>query len=79
MHLLELRERRIEFLHGHTGKLRDWEQAAQRVQAWQNGRQKVVFTNGCFDLCTPGIRLLESARRQVIGGRWLKRDEQWVA
>lgn len=35
---------------------------AQRAE-WQRAGQRVVFTNGCYDLLHPGhIRLLESAR-----------------
>jgi D-beta-D-heptose 7-phosphate kinase/D-beta-D-heptose 1-phosphate adenosyltransferase len=36
-----------------------------RVSAWRSSGQKVVFTNGCFDLLHIGhITLLESARRE---------------
>ena len=31
-------------------KIQNWEQAAQLVQTWQSENQKVVFTNGCFDI-----------------------------
>lgn len=34
-----------------------------RRQGWKDNRQRVVFTNGCFDLLHPGhVRLLEQAR-----------------
>lgn len=34
-----------------------------RRRAWKDNGEKVVFTNGCFDLLHPGhIRLLEQAR-----------------
>ena len=41
-------------------------------QRWRQASQKVVFTNGCYDLVHPGhVRLLESARalgdRLVVG------------
>jgi D-beta-D-heptose 7-phosphate kinase/D-beta-D-heptose 1-phosphate adenosyltransferase len=37
-----------------------------RRRAWKDNGEKVVFTNGCFDLLHPGhIRLLERAR--VLG------------
>lgn len=39
--------------------------AAQRVQAWREKGEKVVFTNGCFDLLHAGhIRLLQFASAQ---------------
>ncbi len=42
--------------------------AAVRVQAWKALDQKIVFTNGCFDLLHPGhIHLLNEAKR--CGGR----------
>lgn len=47
-------------------------QAAQMVAHWQKTGQKVVFTNGCFDILHPGhIALLQRARllgdRLVVG------------
>jgi D-beta-D-heptose 7-phosphate kinase / D-beta-D-heptose 1-phosphate adenosyltransferase len=36
-----------------------------RVSAWRSSGQRIVFTNGCFDLLHVGhITLLESARRE---------------
>ena len=36
-----------------------------RVAGWRSSRQRIVFTNGCFDLLHIGhIRLLEEARRK---------------
>ena len=59
----ELRDRFTAVQHGCTGKVMTWGQAASRVAAWQTAGQRVVFTNGCFDLLHPGhIRLLEQAR-----------------
>jgi rfaE bifunctional protein nucleotidyltransferase chain/domain len=44
-------------------KVVDWEYAAQWVQDLQGRGQKVVFTNGCFDLLHPGhVAYLEEAR-----------------
>ncbi len=41
------------------------EQLASRVALWRSGGQRIVFTNGCFDIVHIGhIRLLEQARRQ---------------
>lgn len=41
------------------------QQIVQRVRSWKNAGEKIVFTNGCFDLLHVGhIRLLEEARRQ---------------
>jgi D-beta-D-heptose 7-phosphate kinase/D-beta-D-heptose 1-phosphate adenosyltransferase len=39
------------------------EQLIARRSEWKRAGQKVVFTNGCYDILHPGhIRLLESAR-----------------
>jgi D-beta-D-heptose 7-phosphate kinase/D-beta-D-heptose 1-phosphate adenosyltransferase len=44
-------------------KVVDWEAAARWVKELQAEGQKVVFTNGCFDLLHPGhVRYLEGAR-----------------
>ena len=44
-------------------KVADWEAAARWVNNLQGRGQKVVFTNGCFDLLHPGhVRYLEAAR-----------------
>lgn len=38
-------------------------EAKQQIQQWQQAGQKVVFTNGCFDLIHAGhVRYLEQAR-----------------
>ncbi|MCI0404179.1 MAG: D-glycero-beta-D-manno-heptose 1-phosphate adenylyltransferase [Acidobacteria bacterium] len=40
------------------------ELAIIRRREWKEQRQRVVFTNGCFDLLHPGhVRLLEQARK----------------
>lgn len=37
--------------------------AVMQVDAWKSNRQKIVFTNGCFDLLHPGhIHILKQAR-----------------
>jgi rfaE bifunctional protein nucleotidyltransferase chain/domain len=44
-------------------KVVDWEAAARWVKGLQAAGQKVVFTNGCFDLLHVGhVRYLEEAR-----------------
>jgi rfaE bifunctional protein nucleotidyltransferase chain/domain len=46
-----------------AGKLVGWEDAARWVRDLQAQGQKVVFTNGCFDLLHLGhVRYLEQAR-----------------
>lgn len=40
------------------------EDAPRKVQRWQEAGEKVVFTNGCFDLIHAGhVRYLEQAKR----------------
>lgn len=50
----------------------DWASAKTRVAAWRDGGERVVFTNGVFDLVHPGhVTYLEEARalgdRLVVG------------
>lgn len=45
---------------------------AAKIQNWQNKGEKVVFTNGCFDIIHPGhvdylIRAAELGQRLVLG------------
>jgi D-beta-D-heptose 7-phosphate kinase/D-beta-D-heptose 1-phosphate adenosyltransferase len=48
---------------GLTYKIASLSGALIQVKAWRANRQKVVFTNGCFDLLHPGhIRLLNQAK-----------------
>jgi D-beta-D-heptose 7-phosphate kinase/D-beta-D-heptose 1-phosphate adenosyltransferase len=48
----------------HNPKITTWQSARNRVASWQDQNQKVVFTNGCFDLLHPGhIKLLQEAAR----------------
>ncbi len=45
-------------------KIMDWAQASEAVKAWKSQGEKVVFTNGCFDLLHLGhVDYLEQARR----------------
>jgi D-glycero-beta-D-manno-heptose 1-phosphate adenylyltransferase len=55
-----------------AGKIKLLEEAKVLVKSWQNQGEKVVFTNGCFDLLHLGhVDYLEKARnlgdRLVIG------------
>ena len=67
INILELKAA-IEINNGTTGgrinhKINSLASAEVRVQAWKADNQKVVFTNGCFDLLHPGhIHLLHSAK-----------------
>lgn len=47
-----------------SSKIRTWEEAKKQVEDWQEGNEKIVFTNGCFDILHLGhIDYLEKARR----------------
>ena len=49
--------------HDITHKIAGLRAAVMQVEAWKANRQKIVFTNGCFDLLHPGhIHLLKQAR-----------------
>jgi rfaE bifunctional protein nucleotidyltransferase chain/domain len=53
-------------------KIQDWDQAAQTIATWKSSGERIVFTNGCFDLLHYGhIHYLAQARalgdRLVIG------------
>ena len=53
----------ISALSRDKAKIVSLSTAAATAHAWQSKRQRVVFTNGCFDLLHPGhVRLLEKAR-----------------
>jgi D-beta-D-heptose 7-phosphate kinase/D-beta-D-heptose 1-phosphate adenosyltransferase len=48
----------------HLGKVCDRATATKRCHAWRAAGERVVFTNGCFDLLHAGhVSLLEQARR----------------
>lgn len=49
-------------------KLADWAAARQWVQSWQQAGQKVVFTNGCFDILHYG-HLHYLAEASILGDR----------
>lgn len=53
-------------------KIQSWEQASETLAAWRASGEKIVFTNGCFDLLHFGhIHYLADARdlgnRLVVG------------
>ncbi len=49
-------------------KIAPLEKVAEQVQRWRARGEKIVFTNGCFDLLHPGhVAYLEAARQ--LGGR----------
>lgn len=53
-------------------KISDWEGIADKLKEWRRKKEKIVFTNGCFDILHLGhIDYLEKARslgnRLIIG------------
>ncbi len=55
-----------------SSKITSFGAAKIQLQAWQSNKEKIVFTNGCFDLLHPGhIHLLNQAKvladRLVVG------------
>ncbi|MCB9080963.1 MAG: D-glycero-beta-D-manno-heptose 1-phosphate adenylyltransferase [Lewinellaceae bacterium] len=62
----------MSYLDNVQKKLMSWDMAAAQVQAWQARGDRIVFTNGCFDLLHYGhLHYLAQARdlgdRLVIG------------
>ncbi|MDR3556880.1 MAG: bifunctional D-glycero-beta-D-manno-heptose-7-phosphate kinase/D-glycero-beta-D-manno-heptose 1-phosphate adenylyltransferase HldE [Syntrophobacteraceae bacterium] len=56
----------------YAGKSGSLESAQMQTQAWRSNGERIVFTNGCFDLLHPGhIHLLEEAKglgdRLIVG------------
>jgi D-beta-D-heptose 7-phosphate kinase / D-beta-D-heptose 1-phosphate adenosyltransferase len=46
-------------------KICDLAQLKSKVEAWKNAKQKIVFTNGCFDLLHAGhVTYLEAAKKR---------------
>lgn len=57
-----------DFFGNYITKVTSLSAAAIQVQAWKANGEKIVFTNGCFDLLHPGhIHLLHQAKD--LGGR----------
>jgi D-beta-D-heptose 7-phosphate kinase/D-beta-D-heptose 1-phosphate adenosyltransferase len=53
-----------EDAHEQAAKICTAEQALERVEQWRNAGERIVFTNGCFDLLHAGhVIYLERARR----------------
>ena len=57
---------------GSSQKIIDWEGVVDRLKEWRSKKEKIVFTNGCFDILHLGhIDYLEKARslgsRLIIG------------
>jgi len=57
---------------GSSQKINDWEVVADKLKEWRSKKEKIVFTNGCFDILHLGhIDYLEKARslgnRLIIG------------
>ncbi|MEM9916662.1 MAG: D-glycero-beta-D-manno-heptose 1-phosphate adenylyltransferase [Bacteroidota bacterium] len=51
-------------------KIMDWQAARTQVETWQKSGEKVVFTNGCYDILHVGhAQLLANAR--ALGDRLL--------
>jgi rfaE bifunctional protein nucleotidyltransferase chain/domain len=45
------------------GAVMSWDELADARNSWKAAGEKVVFTNGCFDLLHPGhVRVLEKSR-----------------
>lgn len=45
------------------GAVMSWDELVEARQGWKTAGEKVVFTNGCFDLLHPGhVRVLEKSR-----------------
>lgn len=62
----------METLRDITGKVMDWPTARQHRDAWKAAGEKVVFTNGCFDILHYGhLHYLAQARdlgdRLIVG------------
>jgi rfaE bifunctional protein nucleotidyltransferase chain/domain len=44
-------------------KIKTWQEASEEIKKWKKAGQKVVFTNGCFDIMHLGhVDYLEKAR-----------------
>ncbi|MCB0522060.1 MAG: D-glycero-beta-D-manno-heptose 1-phosphate adenylyltransferase [Lewinellaceae bacterium] len=60
------------FFEKIKSKIKSWEQAAEQVSSWKSGGDRIVFTNGCFDLLHIGhVHYLAGAKdlgqRLVVG------------
>jgi D-glycero-beta-D-manno-heptose 1-phosphate adenylyltransferase len=60
------------FFETITSKIQTWQQLRESVAHWRQHGERIVFTNGCFDLLHPGhVHYLAGARdlghRLVVG------------
>ncbi|MBK7338498.1 MAG: adenylyltransferase/cytidyltransferase family protein [Saprospirales bacterium] len=58
----------MSFLSEMEAKICAWEEARERIAAWQNAGLRVVFTNRCFDLLHYG-HLHYLAQSRDLGNR----------
>lgn len=55
-------------IQDHEHKIVSWQKAQDLIQKWKHLGNRIVFTNGCFDLLHPGhVSLLKQAKR--VGDR----------
>ncbi len=51
-------------VEAHEQKIVSWQKAQDQVQKWKRRGNRIVFTNGCFDLLHPGhVSLLNKAKK----------------
>jgi D-beta-D-heptose 7-phosphate kinase/D-beta-D-heptose 1-phosphate adenosyltransferase len=51
-------------VQANEDKIVSWQKAQEKIQKWQRQGQRVVFTNGCFDLLHPGhVSLLTQSKK----------------
>ncbi|MBY0501113.1 MAG: bifunctional D-glycero-beta-D-manno-heptose-7-phosphate kinase/D-glycero-beta-D-manno-heptose 1-phosphate adenylyltransferase HldE [Alphaproteobacteria bacterium] len=51
-------------IQDHEHKIVSWQKAQDKILKWKRRGQRIVFTNGCFDLLHPGhISLLKEAKK----------------
>ncbi|MBI2708048.1 MAG: bifunctional D-glycero-beta-D-manno-heptose-7-phosphate kinase/D-glycero-beta-D-manno-heptose 1-phosphate adenylyltransferase HldE [Proteobacteria bacterium] len=51
-------------VQAHEEKIVSWQKAEEKIQKWKRRGQRIVFTNGCFDLLHPGhVSLLNQAKK----------------
>lgn len=55
-------------LHTIQEKIKGWDAAARQVRDWQAAGERIVFTNGCFDLLHYG-HLVYLAQARGLGDR----------
>jgi D-beta-D-heptose 7-phosphate kinase/D-beta-D-heptose 1-phosphate adenosyltransferase len=54
----------LQSVSAHEQKIVSWQKAQDLIHKWKRRGQKIVFTNGCFDLLHPGhVSLLNQAKK----------------